>query len=368
MRVLFVDDEERVLAGIERTVFMAERDWEVEFATSGAEALGKLASQAADVVVSDMRMPLMDGAELLRQVRNRWPCAIRIILSGQTEQEAALRLLDVAHQFLAKPCEGDALIESIDRAVDLQKLLRNRALQEVVGRVGSLPTAPRMYERLNRLLCDGTADISQIAAAIQHDPALTAKVLQLGNSAFFHVGHDVIDINEAMVRIGLNTLRTLVLASEVFRSDVHPDADAMRARAVRASRLAGEIGKQYAAPQTVTTAALLADVGLLLPEIERLCQEVDAEGKGFPSHAEVGAYLLGVWGLPSVIVEAVAHHRHPGRVSHGGFDAVGVVHVAVALSKGQAPDEEFLEMTGMAEQVAVWRKAYETDRFIEIEP
>ena len=83
MRVLFVDDEERVLAGIERTVFMADRDWDVAFAASGAEALTKLASQPADVVVSDMRMPLMDGAELLRRVRDTWPSAIRIILSGR---------------------------------------------------------------------------------------------------------------------------------------------------------------------------------------------------------------------------------------------------------------------------------------------
>lgn len=365
MRVLFVDDEERVLAGIERTVFMADRDWEVAFAASGAEALDQLASQPADVVVSDMRMPLMDGAELLRRVRDTWPSAIRIILSGHTEQEAALRSLDVAHQFLAKPCDGDALIESIDRAVNLQELLRDKAIQDVVGRIGSLPAAPRMYEQLNRLLCDGSADIGQIAATVQGDPALAAKVLQLANCAFFRIGHDVTDINEAVVHIGLNTLRTLVLASEVFRGGACAEVDAMRIRAVRASRLAAEIGKPFAPRETVATAALLADVGLLLPDIGRLCGEVDTEGKGFPSHAEVGAYLLGMWGLPAAIVEAVAHHHCPQRVNHSEFDAVGVVHVAVALSKGAEPDLAYLVRMGVAEQLPQWRMAYEADRFLE---
>lgn len=367
MRVLFVDDEERVLAGIERTVFMADRDWDVAFAASGAEALTKLASQPADVVVSDMRMPLMDGAELLRRVRDTWPSAIRIILSGHTEQESALRSLDVAHQFLTKPCDGDALIQSIDRAVGLQKLLRDKAIQEVVGRIGSLPAAPRMYERLNRLLCDGSADIGQIAGIVQGDPALAAKVLQLANSAFFRIGHDVTDISEAVVHIGLNTLRTLVLASEVFRGGACADVDAMRIRAVRASRLAGEIGKPFAPRETVTTAALLADVGLLLPDVGRLCGEVDVEGKGFPSHAEVGAYLLGMWGLPGTIVEAVAHHHRPHRVSHSSFDAVGVVHVVVALSKGSEPDHEYLSKMGVADQLPRWKAAYEADHFVENE-
>jgi HD-like signal output (HDOD) protein len=370
MRVLFVDDEERVLAGIDRTVFMADRDWDVAFAVSGADALEQLAAQPADVVVSDMRMPLMDGAELLRRVRDSWPSAIRIILSGYTEQEVALRSLDVAHQFLAKPCDGDVLIQSIDRAVDLQNLLRDKDIQEVVGRIGSLPAAPRMYAQLNRLLCDGTADIREVATIIQGDPALAAKVLQLANCAFFRVGHDVTAISEAVVHIGLNTLRNLVLASEVFRGDASVEVDAMRARAVRASRLAGEIGRaffgQHFAPrETVTTAALLADVGLLLPDIGRLCGEVDIEGRGFPSHAEVGAYLLGMWGLPGTIVEAVAHHHRPQRVSHREFDAVGVVHVAVALSKGSEPDHEYLRKMGVAEQLPRWKAVYEADHLLE---
>lgn len=157
-----------------------------------------------------------------------------------------------------------------------------------------------------------------------------------------------------------------MLASEVFRGDASAEVDAMQARAVRASRLAGEIGraffgKHFPPRETVTTAALLADVGLLLPDIGRLCGEVDIEGKGFPSHAEVGAYLLGMWGLPGTIVEAVAHHHRPQRVSHREFDTVGVVHVAVALSKESEPDHEYLRKMGVADQLPRWKAVYEAD-------
>ncbi|MFC7521622.1 HDOD domain-containing protein [Xanthomonas populi] len=357
MRVLFVDDEKQVLAGLERTMFMADRDWGVAFAGSGAEALATLQAQPADVVVSDMRMPLMDGAELLRRVRDSCPRTIRIILSGHTEQEAALRSLDVAHQFLAKPCDGDALIEAIDRAVALQLLLDDPAVQAVAGRIGGLPSAPRMFAQLNRLLGDASTGVAQVAAVVESDPALAAKVLQLANCAFFGNGHRVIEIKDAVNRLGISLLRTLVLASEVFHSGAGDSADAIRADAVRASRLAVAVGRGHAAEDVVTTAALLANVGALLPDIARLCRDADPQGRGFPSHAEIGAYLLGVWGLPGAIVEAVAHHRDPHRVAHRQFDAVGVVHVAVALAHGVAPDLDYLQSMGVAAQLPRWQAA-----------
>lgn len=357
MRILFVDDEERVLAGIERTLFMADRDWDVDFAHSGAEALEKLAANPADVVISDMRMPLMDGAQLLRQVRDNWPRSIRIVLSGYTERDAALRALDVAHQFLSKPCSCDSIVETIDRAVDLHELLHDTTIRSIVGRIDALPAAPRMYIKLAGLLADENSDIGQISETVRSDPALAAKALQLANSAFFHGDRNITDIEDAVERIGFNMLSKLVLANEVFSDGDRPDIDALRLRAVRASRLAGTICPPFAPAETATTAALLADVGKLLPDIDRLCAEADAEGSGFPTHAEVGAYLLGVWGLPPTIVEAVAHHHRPARVNHSAFDAVGVVHVAVALVNDEALDEDYLRKMGVADNLPRWTAA-----------
>ncbi|WP_369944189.1 HDOD domain-containing protein [Xanthomonas medicagonis] len=357
MRVLFVDDETQALAGLERTLFMAERGWELAFAASGADALRALRTQPADVVVSDMRMPLLDGAELLRRMRDSCPRSVRILLSGQTDQDAALRALDVAQQFLLKPCDGDALIGVIDRMAALRRLLDAPTLQAAVGRIGGLPAAPRLHAQFESLLHDPQADAAQVAAVVQADPALAAKVLQLANFGLFGDGQPVAGIHDAVRRIGLGLLRTLASASDAFQRDAAGAAEASGVVALRASRLATVIGADHAAEDVVATAALLADIGALLPGIARLCREADPQGCGVPSVAEVGAYLLGIWGLPAAVVEAVAHHRHPQRAAQCRFEAVGVVHVAVALAHGQAPDTAYLQSMGVAAQVPQWQAA-----------
>lgn len=353
MRLMFVDDDECVLGGIERMLFMCDRDWDTEFATSGAEALAMLDDDPVDVVVSDMRMPMMDGAQFLRTVRDRWPETIRIMLTGQTEQEAALRALDVAQQFLSKPCEGELLVETIDRAVSLQSLLGDASMRSALGRVGQLPATPALYARLASMLEDANADVRAVADIVASDPALAAKVLRFANSALLYAATDVSDVPEAVKRIGFGMLTILVLAAEVYDRFDGPAVEAMRQRSVIASRIAGQICSVYAARETVMTAALLADVGALLESVSRIPLGTDVEGEA--THAEVGAYLLGSWGLPGPIVEAVAQHRAPGRLASQRFDAVGVVHVAVALAHGEPVDEAFLQAAGVQAHLPAWR-------------
>lgn len=355
MRLLFVDDDACVLGGIERMLFMCDRDWETEFATSGAEALALLEDEPVDVVISDMRMPMMDGAQFLRTVRERWPEAVRIMLTGQTEQEAALRALDVAQQFLSKPCEGAVLVETIDRAVSLQALLRDDSLRAALGQVGQLPATPKMYARLAGLLEDSNAKVTDVAEVIGSDPALAAKVLQFANSALLYAGGEVSDIAEAVKRIGFGMLAVLVLATEVYAQFDGGEVESLRQRSVLASRIAGQICSVYAARETVMTAALLSDVGALLKGIGRAPLGEDAGAS--PTHAEIGAYLLGAWGLPGPVVEAVAQHRTPERLASVRFDAVGVVHVAVALAHGEAVNEAFLQAAGVKAHLPAWRAA-----------
>ena len=134
MRILFVDDERRVLVGIERMLFGMGRDWEILLAGSGDEALAELERGPVDVVVSDMRMPGMDGAELLRRVQQGWPSTLRMLLSGHTETDAAMRALNVAQQFLSKPCEPEALVGTIEdslRIADEAKAQRRTAEAEL---------------------------------------------------------------------------------------------------------------------------------------------------------------------------------------------------------------------------------------------
>src|SRR5277367_5572528 len=138
-RVLFVDDEPQVLDGIRSKLAPQQGSWEMEFAPGGEVALKLLGEKPFDVIVSDIRMPGMDGAELLKTVCQRFPSVVRIILSSQDELEGALRAVPVAHQFLVKPCDPAMIRVAIERATSLSALMNNKLLENLVGSVKDLP-------------------------------------------------------------------------------------------------------------------------------------------------------------------------------------------------------------------------------------
>ncbi|HJU40309.1 MAG TPA: HDOD domain-containing protein [Tahibacter sp.] len=345
---MFVDDEQRVLDGIARMLFAFDCEWDVCFALGGPEALAAIEAEPVDIVVTDMRMPVMDGAQLLQRVQQIAPATLRMILSGHTEADAALRALNVAHQFLSKPCDPATLIAAVERMAALRRLLGDAQLRERVGRIGQLPPAPRVYAELNRLLCDPNGDAKAAAQILARDPALGAKVLHLANSAFFGAKRSISDVRTAVTRVGLSMLRTLVLASEVFAGTQNQAAiAALQSRAMLASLLAAKIAEGVPDCDGVETAALLADVGLLP------CLADTAGGAG---HAEVGAYLLGLWGLPIPIVEAVAFHHRPGEVDRQRLGMTGVVHIAAALAGDAEPDAEFVAQLVCRDKLHAWTK------------
>jgi HD-like signal output (HDOD) protein/CheY-like chemotaxis protein len=355
MQVIFVDDEPRVLTGIERALAMQDKDWACRFATSGKEALALLEETPADVVVSDMRMPFMDGAELLTQVRERWPASIRIILSGHSDTDATLRMLDVAHQFVFKPCDNAALLAVLEDALSLRKLFRDPQVTDVVGRISRLPAAPKVFAEICRLLADPASDAHQIAERIGSDPALGAKILQLANSAFFSRGVKIHDISNAIARLGLDQVSLLVLASQVFAEAADdPQIALLQRRAMLAASLATRIAGKKGIE---ATAALLAHVALIVPELRQAEADTAATACDTPMHAAVGAYLLAVWGLPFDIVEAVARHHRPARAGAPTvFDTAGIVHVATALASGEAPDQDYLQQAGVLDKLPEWER------------
>jgi len=146
--VLFVDDDENVLAGLRRMLRGFRDQWIMDFVASGAEALHYLAHREADVVVTDLRMPGMNGLELLKHLNSHYPHIVRIILSGQSDEESTIRAAGVAHQYLSKPCETETLKATIVRACALQDRLSNQSLKNIVAGMNSLPSPPTHYQEL----------------------------------------------------------------------------------------------------------------------------------------------------------------------------------------------------------------------------
>src|SRR5262249_19689406 len=159
--------------------------WSMTFADSGAVALERMQERPYDVIVSDLRMPGMDGAKLLEIVSGRWPETVRIVLSGSAELEQTIRLVPFAHQDLSKPCQPHHLENVIDRCLLLHDLLGQSSLRSLVGRIRALPTLPRIYAALQAIIQDDNVTVAEVAKLVADDPALAARVLQIVNSAFF---------------------------------------------------------------------------------------------------------------------------------------------------------------------------------------
>jgi HD-like signal output (HDOD) protein len=377
-RILFVDDETAVLDSLRDVLRKERKRWEMSFATGGEAALAELRRQPFDVVVSDMRMPGMDGAALLGQVKEEFPATARLVLSGHAEREAVMRALPVAHQYLSKPCDADTLRVAIERTCDLQRLLADESIRKVVGKVAHLPSVPRTYTALVEAAGDPKTDAGVVAGIVENDPAMSTKILQLVNSAYFGCAQRVASVRQAVNYLGLETLKGLALSAEVFSTLEKTRVpgfvpDLLQRRALLASRLAKKFVADKKRAESAFTAALVAHVGVIVLAMgvpEKLGEAIaraaaagvgqhEAERELFGvSHAEVGAYLLGVWGLPLSIVEGVAFHHRPGEAPEGDRELIGAVHVACALAEdaeGKGIDVAFLERAGLAAETARWR-------------
>jgi HD-like signal output (HDOD) protein len=347
--VLFVDDEIAILDGLRARLHRAT-DWEMVFAVGGEKALALLEQRRFDVVVTDIRMPHMDGCALLETVSTRWPETVRMVLTGYSEQQQALNLVPLAHQFVSKPCESTQLRNRIERALQLHEFLQKPELRAAVGRVKRLPAMPRTYARLKTVLSREDASVADVARVVAADTAIAAKVLQMVNSAFFRLAKRISNVEQAVGYLGFATVKNLVLSAEVFSQFASGagviDLERLQLHVQRVATAAAALTHGTPLADDTLLAALLHDIGYLVlaQECPRELQLAvkTAAAEGIPlhdaerkvigaSHSEVGAYLLGLWGLPYSVVEAVAHHYQPHRVAHDEFDVLTALAMAHSL-------------------------------------
>lgn len=362
-RVIFVDDAPEILQHLRRIFVPLQSEWDMQFFSSAAAALPVIRERACDVVVSDMTMPVMDGAQFLSEVRALSPETIRIVLSGDQSPVNYLRSAAVAHRFLQKPVDVSLLKATVAQAVALRTVLANSALRSLVGEIKVLPSLPSIYQDLIQEMQAPQASLKKASRIVGKDLGLMTKLLQLVNSAFFGLRAHVSDSEQAVALLGFDTIKSLVLSSQVFaqfdqsRLPSFSMEDLWR-HAMLTGTCARRIAKDAgASPQVIDeafTAALLHDVGVLVLAANRpedYAQVLDlmrrkrlpdwaAEREVFGAdHAHVGAYLLGIWGLGDGIIEAVAFHQHPGECQASGFTAVTAVHVANVIAEQQAHGE-----------------------------
>jgi HD-like signal output (HDOD) protein/ActR/RegA family two-component response regulator len=388
-QILFVDDEVKVLQGLGRMLRVMRHEWEMTFLDDPRQAVDLIQEKAFDAIIVDMRMPQMDGAEVLSRARESKPGMARIVLSGHAEREAAMRSVGLAHQFLAKPCDAETLRTTVSRACELRQLLFEAGLADTVCQLGKLPSLPRLYQAITEEMNKEDVSLKRVSGIIGKDVAMTAKVLQLVNSAFFGLGRRVGSIEQAVSYLGIDVIRSLVVSQSAFSSFESSDLGFYQ-NLWNHSTMTGMLAKEIAESQSddailhgeALQAGMLHDIGALvlaarMPEKYRETRKVAESGAGELAkreeeafgcdHGRVGAYLMGLWGLSDRIVEAIAYHDYPSKCSYRQFSPLTAVHVGSVLvleATGQgnleAPlDVEYLGSIGCADKIPQWREAAE---------
>jgi len=388
-RIVFVGQDQAALDRHWLTYQPLGAEWDLRFVCGFPGATAELESSVADVVVCEVLGPASAGAEFLAAVRERWPDTVRLVLTGSAAVEASLRVLPVAHQSLREPCDCDTFRRTLRRVLAVRDTLISERVRATIGALTSLPHPPRVYTRLLAVLADPDYGMSDVARVIETEASLVAKILQLVNSAFFGRPRTVTSVRHAVGILGTTLIRNVTLASELaddLARSPHVSTTLLAEQKQHGQLVAGiahEIARRTPHREDAFTAGLLHDVGVLIiaghyPEwLERATSAAreqgipfrEAESKVNPvGHAEAGAYLMGLWALPTPIVEAVAYHHLPGLTGSRELDTVGAVHIADVLAHevrpelgpfpGIAPpvlDRNWVESIGVADRLDEWR-------------
>lgn len=353
LSVLFVDDEPRILDGLRRQLRAYREQWDVRFAESGEVALRMLEEQPADTVVADMRMPGMTGTQLLQRVLQAHPHTTRIILSGQTDPIGLPRELGCVHQYLQKPCEPEQLCYAIERTHQLSQRLEQPLLRRAVAGITALPPCSEKYQALIAELSKDEPSVCAVGNIVAQDPALTVKLMQLINSAFFGMPRKTSSPHDAVMLLGLKTVFAIVVAGHlfdfIFKTGVNPrDVVKLWAASVELGESACRFAQLDGADKTVQQQSRLAGILSLLGRAILLTQEPEAYAlavehartnqcsisdgelwKFGATQDDVTAYALGLWAFADELIEAVAYQREPSRLpSQKRHHPAGYLHLA----------------------------------------
>lgn len=395
-----MDDEPMILQGLDRMLRSMRKEWDMSFIDSGLKALGMMENHSFDVVVSDMRMPGMNGAQLLKEVMDKYPKTIRFILSGHADQEMIIDSLGSTHQYLTKPCSPQSLKAAILRVTTTESSWDNEPLKKLVTRMDRLPSFPSVYGKMVEAIESPDVDLEKVGAIIAQDLGMTSKILKLVNSAFFGLPRQISSPTEAICYLGLDAVKSLVLVAGVFSQYeeskmgdfsmpklwTHSLKTAAASKAIAITHHS-ELGQEG------FTAGMLHDAGKLvmassLPdsynEVLRTHSKSNPDWRSSErevfgvDHGSVGGYLFGLWGLPVSVVDAIALHHQPCQSAQLEFSPLTCVHIANAMVRTIEEDElgevetildmEYLDRLNMGDRISEWKQVVENTLTCEKEP
>ncbi len=386
-QVLIVDSQEASCRALVANLSALQPDWKVLASIDGSHALETLRQNPCDAVVAELNLPGMDGAALLNEVMERHPRTVRFVLSDLSRQDAVLKCIGRAHQFLAKPCDPQILASALGRAFALDFWLPTEHTARALAGMHKLPSPPNLYFQVVRAMRSPQTSLEEVGSLIARDPAMTAKILQVVNSAVFGFQRQVSNPAEAVMYLGMQTTTSLILLAHTYSyfdqlGELHFSMDQLWAHSVRTARRARRIcAAQCSLPAMADeayTAGMLHDIGKLalaannpsayqeiagrVKALGLLWWEAEQEVLG-AIHSEIGACLAAAWGLSAGIVEAIALHHHPIKMVSSGFSPLTAVHAANVIDHSLQTHNPVLRLDwpyiadlGLSDQVVCWRE------------
>jgi HD-like signal output (HDOD) protein len=387
-RILFVDDEPAMIRVLKMGMRSMAGEWDMQFAEGGEAALELVKKEKFDVVVTDMRMAGINGAQLLNYILRHDPQTVRIILSGYADLSEVVNCVGLTHQYLTKPCSLDDLKSCLRKVTGIKEKLGHEKLRAITGGMASLPGIPELYLEIAEALQSPSTTSDRIAEIASKDPALSAKLLQISNSAFFGLSRKVYSVDEAVQLLGVSVIHSLAMAVPLFTAFDRTKCpgfhiDQVWEHSAEVAAIARRIYNQHLddshRAEQAFAAGIMHDIGklILAEKLPEQYEAIIAESKASntelfkverkhlnATHAEVGAYLLALWGLPVPLIEAVACHHIPRRCCSATLCLAGVIHIADALQHSQGlhselvaspVDTEYLKFIGLDSHYETWR-------------
>lgn len=386
---MFVDDEPLMREFYSMVGAMLGSEYEVFTASSGREGLHFLQETPVDIVISDLVMPEMNGQEFMAAVSRDHPESMRIVISAHEDQLTVAQCLMFGHRYFSKPFDLKHLAGVLKRICHLKHQVGSEKLKRVISGLGALPTPPRVYMRLTQALNSPYSSMDEIGAIVQEDPALTLKLLQISNSAYFGVSQKIVTPMEAVQIVGLEILRALVLCIHAFKFyqdkkfrsiSITELWDHSLRTATAARKLARHENLPAEQCEETFVSGLLHDIGKLVlaanadEEYQQVMERSRREGTPVDqveweffgaTHAQIGAYLLGLWGLPEAIVANVELHHSLDLDVNSGFTPAAAIHIAQFLERSpnriSQLDTRFLKHIGVENRISEWERVLHED-------
>lgn len=355
--ILLVDEDKLVLKALNRSLRTIKDQWDISHSQTPRQALKLLDRTAIDVLITEVRLTNADSERFLREFLRKQPHAARIVLTGYTNPNAIFKYAGLAHQLLAKPWDNQTLIETILRANLISDLLADPHLKRTLNLIENFPVIPSVFIELTEKLKSSETSLQDVGEIIIRDPALTIKLLQIVNSPYYGLPVAVAEPRKAVSLLGLDIIKGFVLTSGLFqRYEKHRlknlAVDELWRHSMETANIVRHIAKQEQLQKDVAEtsyiASLLHDIGKIIiaehfpDEFNEVC--LNSRADNIPlwkaeqsvlgaTHAEIGAYLLGLWGLPMTVINAVLEHHQPRMQEHSEIDQTALLHVANAFER-----------------------------------